>query len=212
MIECYSAGTVNGQRVVCMLEETGLDYSPHWVDIRGGEHRSPEFLALNPRGRIPVIVDPNGPEGKRFILNQSSIIVLYLADKTGMFLPRSGPRRYLCMQWLSFVITDFAPAAIALFFLREQDQHSVDIFRGRTDQFMIDADKQLASNEFLAGNEISVADICLYPSLLVSQAAQIVEGTPELKHLRRWRDTMAARPGIKRGIAACPSPDLLKRS
>ncbi len=99
MIDCYSCGTTNGQRVLCMLEETELPYRPIWVDITRGEHRTPEFLAINPRGAIPVIIDRSAPRGADLTLTQSGAILIYLAEKAGRLLP-AGIERADAMQWL----------------------------------------------------------------------------------------------------------------
>src|SRR6187455_1063486 len=100
MIDFYTAQTSNGQRAAIMLEECGLAYKLHKVDLQGGEQRKPEFLAVNPDGAIPAIVDHDGPGGKRLALAQSAAIVLYLAEKTGRFLPGDAGRRAQALQWL----------------------------------------------------------------------------------------------------------------
>jgi GST-like protein len=203
MIDFYTANSSNGQRVAIMLEECGLPYRLHRLDLIAGDQRKPEFLHINPAGAIPAIVDDDAPGGAPLALAQSGAILLYLAEKTGRFLPSAPPRRAQALQWLMQATTDTAAASATIFLLStfapDKSEANLRFFEDRTVKFLRTADARLAEREFLA-DELSVADLALYPIAAVRRA--LVDRAGDLPHLVRWMGAMAARPGVVRGVQA----------
>jgi GST-like protein len=203
MIDFYTWQTSNGQRVAVMLEECALAYRVHKVDLMQGEQRRAEFLRLNPGGAIPVIVDPDGPGGKPLTLTQSAAIVLYLAAKTGRFLPDDPARRAFALQWLMFAVTDVAPASSGIFYetvlLPDKSAANLGWFEQRVLKYFRVADAHLAAREWLA-DELSVADFALYPLFAVRRP--LLEAAGDLPNLARWAAAIAARPAVDRAMHA----------
>jgi GST-like protein len=201
VIELYLAPTANGLRAAVALEECGLAYTPHKIDITKGEHRAAEFLKLNPAAQIPVIVDQDGPGGKPLTLSQSGAIILYCAEKSGKFLPKDPARRVLALQWFMQAATDVAPASSAIFHLEmvapEKNEAITNHFRKRLLNFFAVCDARLAGNEYLAG-ELSIADFQLYPNYFARKA--LIDGAGGFANLHRWGAAMAARPGVAKGM------------
>lgn len=201
MIELYLTPTANGLRASVALEETGLPYRAHKVDLAGGEHRKPAFLKLNPAAMIPVIVDPDGPGGKPVTLAQSAAIVLYLAEKAGKFLPREPIRRAIAMQWFMQAASDISGTSGTIFRLEtgvpEKSEANTEYFRQRLLVFFSHCDAQLQGREFLA-DEISVADLLLYPNFAARKA--LIDKAGGFANLQRWGAQLAARPGVQRGM------------
>lgn len=201
MIELYFAGTANGQRASVALEETGLAYRLHKVDLAKGEQRSAEFLRLNPAGLIPVIVDSDGPGGKPLTLTQSAAIVLYCAEKSGKFLPKDAARRALAMQWFMQAASDVSGTSGTIFRLEntapEKSAANVEYFRKRLLAFFSVCDQALEGRDYLAA-ELSVADLLLYPNFAARKA--LLDQAGGFGNLRRWGAAMAARPGVARGM------------
>ncbi len=201
MIDLYSAGTANGFRASVALEEAGLPYHLHKVDLAKGEHRSAEFLKRNPAGLIPVIVDQDGPGAKPLTLSQSGAIILYIAEKTGKFLPKDPAQRAVAMQWFMQGASDVAATSGAIFRLEnsvpEKIPSSVDYFKQRLLGFFAVCDAHLAEREYLAG-ELSVADLMLYPNFALRKA--LVDQAGGFANLQRWGATMAARPAVRKGM------------
>ena len=203
MIDFYTWQTSNGQRVAIVLEECGLRYRLHKVDLTKGEQRSPDFLKLNPAGAIPVIVDDDGPGSRSLVLTQSGAIDLYLAEKAGRFVPADPVRRIAALQWLMFALSDCATSSTGIFFLNvllpDKSAANVAWFEARlTRQFRL-ADARLAEREWLA-DELSFADFALYPLYAVRKS--LVDAAGDLPHLARWGAALAARPGVAKGMAA----------
>jgi GST-like protein len=203
MIEFYSAQTSNGQRVAIMLEECALHYRVHKVDIFAGDGQKPEFLRLNPAGAVPVIVDPDGPGGKRLVLSQSGAILLYLAMKTGRYFPQDPARRALAFQWFMQAMTDVVGASMQLFLMTnlapEKSPGNVEWLEGRVLRYLRVVDQQLADREFLA-DELSIADFALYPITVVRRP--LIERDGALTHLARWSAAMGRRPAVARAMTA----------
>jgi GST-like protein len=203
MIDFYTANSSNGQRAAIMLEECGLEYRVHKVDLMGGEQHKAEFLRINPAGAIPAIVDEEGPGGAPLTLAQSGAILLYLAMKTGRFFPLDPARRAQAFQWLMHAVTDTAAASMTLFllgnFVPDKSDANAAFFEDRVVKFLRVADGQLAGREFLA-DEVSIADFALYP--LAAVRRPLVDRAGDLRHLVRWMGTMGARPGVARGMQA----------
>jgi GST-like protein len=203
MIDFYTWATSNGDRVAIMLEECGLPYRVHKVDLTKGEQRSAAYLRINPAGAIPAIVDPHGPGGQPLTLTQSGAILLHLAEKTGRFLPREPVRRAQAYQWLMFAVSDCAQATGLIFFeavlLPDKSPANLAFAEERMLRCFRIADGRLAQDEWLAG-EPSLADFALYPVCAVRKS--IVDKAGDLPHLARWMAALAARPGVARGMQA----------
>ena len=204
MIDLYTFSTSNGQRAAIILEECGLPYRVHRVDLTKGEHKTPEFLNINPAGAIPAIVDPDGPGGAPLKLSQSGAIMLYAAQKAGRFLPLDPLRRALALQWLLFAVTDVARASTSIFLcstiVPDKSPANVAFFEEQTLRYLRVANQRLAGHEFLA-DELSLADFALYPLYAVRKA--LVDRANDLPELTRWGAALALRPGLARGMRAC---------
>ncbi|MEO6024764.1 MAG: glutathione S-transferase N-terminal domain-containing protein [Burkholderiales bacterium] len=202
MLDFYTAATSNGQRAAIMLEETGLAYTVHKLELPKGDQKKPEFLAINPAGMIPAIVDHDGPGGKPLALSQSAAIVMYLAEKSGKLLPDDAARRAVARQWLMQACADCAGASSAIFLTSnmapEKTPANVEFFEGRLLRFFRDVDARLNGREFLA-DEISVADVALYPIYAARKA--IADKAGDLPNLARWGALMAARPAVAKGMS-----------
>jgi GST-like protein len=202
VIDLYLAPTANGLRASVALDECGLPYTPHKIDLMKGEQRSEQFLKLNPAGQIPVLVDHDGPGGKPLTLAQSAAIILYCAEKSGRFLPKDAAKRAAALQWMMQAATDVAPTSGAIFQLEnvapEKNEAITGHFKKRFLGFLSVCDGQLARSEYLAG-EISVADLMLYPNYVARKP--LIDAAGGCANLHRWGSAMAARPGVKKGMS-----------
>lgn len=203
MIDLYTAGTSNGQRASVMLEATGLPYRAHKVDLASGAQRGPEFLKINPAGQIPVIVDHGGAGGHPLTVAQSGAIMLYLAERSGSFLPSDPVQRARVLEAFMQVMTDVAPASSALFYMAKATEPAnpevMAYCKTRFLSMLAPVDRRLARHPWVAGEEISIADFALYPTVAGRKA--ILDEAPGLSDLRRWAQTMALRPDVARGMA-----------
>jgi GST-like protein len=201
MIELYTFGTGNGKRASVILEECGLAYNVHKVDLAKGEQMSPEFRRINPLGVIPAIVDSDGPGGKPLTLTQSGAIALYAAEKSGRFLPRDPVARLKVTEWLMHAVSDAAPTTGFIFqsgLLPEKPVAVLDKFKGRLLGFLKTVDAHLANHEYLAG-ELSIADFALYTSAVTAKHLLGPQFTG-FANVDRWMAALAARPGVARGM------------
>jgi GST-like protein len=199
-VDLYVAGTGNGRRAALMLEECGVAYQVKPIDISKGETKTPDFLKMNPLGAIPVIVDNDGPGGKKLTLSQSGAIALYLAEKTGKLLPKDPAKKALALQWFMHVVTDEQPTSSAIFYasnLKEKSETTVSAFETRLLNFFKIVDKRLGESEYLAG-EFSLADLALYPVVAARQA--LIDKAGGLDNLKAWAAKVGARPGVARGM------------
>ncbi len=200
MIEFYTFQTSNGQRVAVMLEECELPYRVHWIDLMKGDQRKPDYLALNPAGAIPTIVDSDGPGGKPMTLSQSGAILLYLAQKTGRYLPTDPGRRALAWQWLMFGVTDCMSATAGIFFetalLPEKAPANLKWYEERLLRFFRVADGRLAGRDWLV-DEISIADFALYPIYALRKS---LADASDLPNVTRWGAALAERPAVQRAL------------
>ena len=202
MIDLYTWGTPNGRKVSIMLEECGLPYKVHPVDISKGEQFKPGFLAVSPNNRIPVIVDPGGPDGKPFPLFESGAILVYLAGKTGKFLPRSVRGKYVALQWLMFQMGGVGPMfGQAHHFMRakkDEIPYGSERYGAEAKRLYGVLEKRLQEAAFLA-EEYSIADIATYPWVARHEWHRVeLAGFPAVK---RWYDAIGARPAVVRGMA-----------
>lgn len=202
MIDLYAAGTANGIRARIGLEECGLAYTFHPVDLAKGEQKSPPFLAMNPNGQIPVIVDSDGPGGKSVTLSQSVAVLIYCAEKSGKFLPKDPAARPAFLQALFSAASDMSGTLMAVFTLgRAKEPHapSQETFKSMWRNYLKVWDERLGRQRYAAGSELTVADFALYGVVARMKAAQpqMVEGAP---NVARWADELAARPAIQRAM------------
>ena len=201
-IDVYSWPTPNGHKVHIMLEECGLPYQAIPVNIGAGEQFRPEFLQISPNNKIPAIVDPQGPDGQPISLFESGAILLYLASKTGRFLPRGDRQKFEVLQWLMFQMGGVGPMLGQAHHFRiyapEKIQYAIDRYTNEARRLYGVIDKRLAQSPWLGGAEYSIADIATFPWLRSWQNQGIV--IEEYPHLKRWFDTIAERPAVQRGV------------
>jgi len=202
MIEVYSWATPNGHKVHIMLEECGLPYRVHPVNIGAGDQFKREFLAISPNNKIPAIVDPDGPEGKPLSLFESGAILLYLAGKTGRFLPLSTRGKFEVLEWLMFQIGGVGPMLGQAHHFRiyapEKIPYAIDRYTNEARRLYGVMNKRLANNRYLGANEYSIADIAVFPWLR-SWKNQGIDWS-DFPHLKGWFDEIANRPAVKRGV------------
>lgn len=202
MIDLFTAATMNGRRAALALAECGLAHRVHQLDLNKGDQRKPQFLAINPRGTIPIIVDDSGPGGTPITVTQSAAIVLYCAEKSGKLMPQDPQGRMEALDWFMHAVTDLGPASSALFQLSlapEKSAAKVCHFEQRFLKHCTDIDVRLQGRPYLAA-EFSIADVALYPVLLARAA--LVEGTPGLPNLKTWGQRMATREQTAVALAA----------
>ena len=202
MIEVWTWPTPNGHKVHIMLEEVGLPYKVVPVNIGQGEQFRPEFLAITPNHRIPAIVDPAGPGGKRFSLFESGAILIYLAEKTGKLIPADPASRYTCLQWLMFQMGGVGPMFgqynhFAVY-APEKIPYAIERYTNEVKRLHRVLDQRLAESEYLAGADYSIADIATFP--WVRNPARRGIDLADYPHVRRWHDAIAARPAVMRGV------------
>ncbi len=201
MIEVYSWPTPNGHKVHIMLEECGLPYQVHPVDIGTGAQFAPEFLAISPNNKIPAITDPDGPDGEPISLFESGAILLYLAGKTGRFLPAGAAAKYEVLQWLMFQMGGVGPMLGQAHYFRiyapEKIPYAVDRYTNEAKRLYGVMNKRLAKSKYLGGAEYSVADMAVYPWLRSWQNQGI--DWNDHPRLRGWFDEIGARPAVQRG-------------
>lgn len=203
MIDLYTWGTPNGRKVSVMLEECGLSYRTHPINIGKNEQFAPEFLALNPNGKIPAILDSDGPDGKPIALMESGAILVYLAGKTGKFLPKSARGKYDALQWLMFQMASVGPMfGQTHHFLRaapEKVPYGIERYSKETRRLYGVMDKRLSSQPYLAAGTYTIADIATFP--WVARHEWHMVDLNDFAHVKRWFDTIGARPAVKRGMA-----------
>ena len=201
MIELYTSATPNGQKIHIMLEETGLPYRLHWVDLRKGEQFDPEFLKISPNNKIPVILDRDGPGGEPMPVFESGAILIYLAEKTGRFLPSETRARTRVLEWLMFQVGGVGPmlgqAHHFRAYAREKIPYAIERYTNEGARIYRVLDKRLSEEEYLAG-DYSIADMAVFPWIrLHERQGQDMADHP---HLSRWFDAIAARPAVARDM------------
>ncbi len=201
MIDFYCWQSGNNRKIYMMLEETGIPYTEHVVNLRLKEQLKPEYLAINPNNKVPAIIDSDGPDGKPLTLFESGAILIYLAEKTGKFRPQDKRAWFDVMQWLMWQMGGpgvmFTEAAI---FREHKDQagnaYSIDRYTKEANRLLGVADKRLGESEYIAGPEYSIADMALWPHCdNVGRFGGSLEGYPNIK---RWHGLVAARPATQR--------------
>ena len=207
MIEVYSWATPNGHKVHIMLEECGLPYRAHAVDIGTGDQFKPEFLAISPNNKIPAIVDPVGPDGAPISLFESGAILTYLAGKTGLFLPATTRGRYEMLEWLMFQMGGVGPMLGQAHHFRiyapEKIEYAVNRYTNEAKRLYGVMNKRLAKSKYMAGADYTIADIAIFPWLR-SWKNQGIDWV-DYPHLKGWFDEIAARPAVRRGVEVLAS-------
>ncbi len=202
MIDVYSWATPNGHKVHVMLEECGLPYRAIPIDIGTGAQFAPEFLAISPNNKIPAIVDPDGPDGQPISLFESGAILLYLAAKTGRFLPADLRGRYRTLEWLMFQMGSIGPMLGQTHHFRlyapEKVPYAIDRYSNEAKRLYGVMDRRLAKTRYIAGSDYGIADIAIFPWLR-SWKNQGIDWS-EFPHLKGWFDEIAARPAVQRGV------------
>ena len=200
MIELYTWTTPNGTKASVMLEEIGMHYNVHPVNLGKDEQKTAEYLAINPNGRIPAIIDTEGPGAKPIKIFESGAILIYLAEKSGKLMPRDPVRRIEALEWLMFQMAGVGPMFGQLGWFKRNgadNQQAITRYTDESARLAAVLDRRLAETEYLAG-EFSIADIANFTWVGVLPFFKIsLDQTP---NLRRWHEAIAARPAVQRGL------------
>jgi len=209
-LQLYSLPTPNGVKVSILLEETGLPYEAHLVSFETQDQTSPEFLTLNPNNKIPAIIDPDGPGGKPLGLWESGAILIYLAEKTGQFLPPDAAARYETIQWLMFQMGGIGPMFGQLGFFHHfagkeyEDKRPRDRYAAESRRMLQVLDKHLAGRAWIMGDAYTIADIAVFPwvrNLIGFYDAGDLVGFQDFPQVQRVLASFVARPAVERGLA-----------
>ena len=203
MIDVYSTATPNGHKVHVMLEECGLPYRVHHIDISAGDQFTPHFLSISPNNKIPAIVDADGPDGKPISLFESGAILVYLASKTGRFLGETDREKFVTLQWLMFQMGGVGPMLGQAHHFRmyapEKIDYAVNRYTNEAKRLYGVLDRRLGESAYLAGNAYTIADIATFPWIRSWKNQGIA--LADYPHVQRWFDEIAARPAVMRGVA-----------
>ena len=205
MIELYTHATPNGHKVSILLEELGLPYRIHLVDLSKSEQFAPAFLAINPNGKIPAIVDADGPGGQPICVFESGAILVYLAEKTGSeLLPKESRARYATLQWLMFQMAGVGPmfgqAGHFTLYAKEQVPYGIERYSTEAKRILGVMDRQLAANPWIAGAHYSIADIAIFPWTNSALRIPTIGTLDAWPNVVRWRADLLARPAVQRGL------------
>ncbi|HVY05887.1 MAG TPA: glutathione binding-like protein [Burkholderiales bacterium] len=207
MIDLYTWSTPNGRKVSIMLEELSLPYNVHPIDIGKGDQFEAGFVVISPNGKIPAIVDSDGPGGEPYSLFESGAILLYLADKTGQLLPQKKTGRFEAIQWLMFQMGGVGPMFGQVHhFLRaapEPVPYAIERYSKEARRLYGVMDRHLAEREWLAAGEYSVADIATYPWVARHEWHKVDLG--DFPNVKRWFDNIGSRPAVQKGMKV-PAP------
>ena len=211
IIQLYSLPTPNGVKVSIALEELGLAYEPHLVSFGTNDQKSPEFLSLNPNGRIPAIIDPNGPAGKPIGLFESGAILVYLAEKTGQLMPSDAARRYETLEWVFFQMAGVGPmfGQFGHFFKFAAEKvannsYPVERYRDEAKRLLGVLEERLKGREWIMGEEYTIADITTFPwvrGVDVFYGGREVLEFESFPSVMAWLDRALARPASQRGLS-----------
>ena len=208
-LQLYSLNTPNGVKVSIMLEETGLAYEPHLVDIFSSETWTPEFLSLNPNGKIPAIIDPDGPGGEPFGLFESGAILLYLADKTGQLIPTDPARRWETVQWVFFQMAAIGPMFGQVGYFHRfagraiEDKRPLQRYLDESKRLLGVIDRRLEGRDWIMGGDYTIADIAMLGwvrNLITFYRARELVEFDSLRNVPAWLDRGLARPAVQRGL------------
>ena len=214
-LQLYSATTPNGVKVSIMLEETGLAYEAHYINLGKDESRTPEFLTLNPNGKIPSIIDPDGPGGKPLGLFESGAILLYLAEKTRKLLPADPARRYETIQWVFFQMAGMGPIFGQLGFFHKfagreiADKRPLERYRGESRRLIGVLDRRLDGRQWIMDDDFTIADISMLGwvrNLIGYYEARALVGFDDFANVAAWLVRGLARPAVQRGLTIPAKP------
>jgi GST-like protein len=214
-IQLYSLPTPNGVKVSIMLEETGLPYEVHRVAFDSNDQTSAEFLSLNPNNKIPAIIDPNGPGNQPLPLFESGAILIYLAEKSGQFMPQDPAARYTAIQWLMFQMAGIGPMFGQVGFFNKfagkdyEDKRPRDRYVAESKRLLNVLEQRLADHTWLLGNDYSIADIATFPwvrNLVGFYEAGDLVGITNYPNVQRALAAFVARPAVARGLTIPPAP------
>jgi GST-like protein len=209
-LQLYSLPTPNGVKVSIALEELGLPYEPHLVSFDTNDQLTPEFKSLNPYGKIPAIIDPDGPGGKPLALFETGAILLYLAEKTGRLLPRDAAARYETIQWLTFQVAGLGPMFGQVGFFHKfagkefEDKRPRDRYVNEAKRILGVVNERLATRAWMMGDEYTIADIAIFPwvrNLVGFYGAGELVGFDQYPNVKRTLDVFVQRPAVIRGLA-----------
>jgi GST-like protein len=203
MIHLHTVPTANGFKASIMLEEVGLPYDVRKYDLAKGEHLSPEYMKLNPVGRLPAIVDDQGADGREIVVYGSAAILLYLAEKTGLLMPRGPAERAAVYQWLGIVASDLGPAYAGQFVFSvlapEKLPWAIEFYEKLCLRMLRPMELRLATARYLACDEYTIADVIAYPVAAVS-ARRFPGSLADHPSIARWAAEIGARPAVQRGM------------
>lgn len=214
LIQLYAMATPNGQKIGIALEEMGLGYEAHLIDITRGDQQDPEYLRLNPNGKIPTLIDPHGPEGRPLVLMESIVILIYLADKSGSLLPQTYLARMEHLQWLSFQTAHIGPmfGQLGHFFKfargKTSDDYALRRYTAEARRLLGVLDGRLRDREYLM-DDYSIVDIATAPwvdTLDRFYGAAEHLGMAEFGNVAAWRERVTSRPAYQRGKLVCAKP------
>jgi GST-like protein len=206
-IDVYSWPTPNGHKVHIMLEECELPYLVHAVDIGAGEQFTPKFLAISPNNKIPAIVDPDGPDGRPLSVFESGAILIYLAGKTGRFLPADDRSKFVALQWLMFQMGSVGPMLGQAHHFRryapEKIEYAIDRYTNEARRLYGVMERRLSQARYFAGISYSIADIAIYPWTRSHEGQGV--NLADFPHVHRWYEEIGQRPAVQRGLKVLES-------
>lgn len=202
MIDLYTWTTPNGHKVHIMLEEVGLAYTAHPIDIGKGDQFEPAFLKISPNNKIPALVDQEGPGGKPYSVFESGAILMYLAEKTGRLLPTDAGKRHDVIQWLMFQMGGVGPmlgqAHHFIKYAPEKIEYAINRYANEANRLYGVMDRRLAEQQYLAGDEYSIADIATWPWLRSTESQGV--DMADYPHVQRWFDEIGKREAVQAGL------------
>ncbi len=208
-LQLYSLPTPNGVKASIMLEETGLPYEVHTVNFATNDQTTPEFMSLNPNNKIPAIIDPDGPGGAPLALFESGAILIYLAEKTGRFMPQDAAGRYQAIQWVMFQVGGIGPMFGQVGFFHKfagkdyEDKRPLERYVAESKRLLGVLEGHLAGRDWMVGNEYSIADIAIFPwvgNMIGFYGAGELVGFSNFPNVQRVLDAFVARPAVARGL------------
>ena len=215
IIQLYSLATPNGQKVSIALEEMGLEYESHVINIMEGDQFTEQFVKLNPNSKIPALVDPNGPNGKPINIMESGAILLYLAEKTGRFLSQDPRQKMVTIQWLFFQMAGVGPmfGQFGHFFKYAKDNcdhpYPVERYTKEVKRLLAVIEKQLTNNNYISGSEYTIADMAIFPwvsclDVFYQGGEQL--GLQDFPKVQSWLASCLKRKAVEVGMGVCPFP------
>ena len=215
-IQLYSLATPNGQKVSIALEEMGLAYDAHTIDIREDDQFSDAFIQINPNSKIPAIVDPVGDQGQPLNIMESGAILIYLAEKTGKFLPQDPTKRMETIQWLMWQMAGLGPmfgqfGHFTVYAPKERDlSYGQERYTKEAKRLLNVLEKQLEGKSFIIGEELTIADFAIMPWVICLDQFYNAKETLYLdsfKNINRWVSNLMERPAVQKGMEVCPFPE-----